>query len=460
MQKPVCSRCKRFPRGCHYDLSIISQTPTRRRTPARLEGVARLERESIAFAEFTQDSVDMMQLVHQPLLNHSPFLLSEESRFLMHTFATQTAQMLFPAAPEFFLQRMISSAMETPHLLYALLASTCSHHSRLVQDSGPRPKMICLKYTNLAIAGLREALCDSEQVTKPETVTTAMALCTNDVCNGNMKIWRTHLRGVLRILMAVLEHQRVSLKVMNDPFIQCLVKWFKTMDILAALSGIHGECIHNPGNGPSNSLSNYTTWHVDEISGYSMELIPILAEVSNLASQIRPYESGETAENEYMPSPETMIQAEELESKLSQLLDRPVCNETLSRGDSFALELQSTHLAFVHSALLHLHRRVQMHPKGHIKVRTDVRNILDALSLIKPHSSMNILILWPIFSAGCETDDSEERNTISARMGNMQKLGMGNFTRSREVLRKYWISGGQLPWDVYLARLGLELVLF
>jgi hypothetical protein len=73
---------------------------------------------------------------------------------------------------------------------------------------------------------------------------------------------------------------------------------------------------------------------------------------------------------------------------------------------------------------------------------------------------MNILILWPIFSAGCEIEENEERNMILARMGNMQKLGMGNFTRSREVLRKYWVSGSQLPWDIYLARLGLELVLF
>lgn len=401
----------------------------------------------------------MMPLVHQPIFNYSPFLLSEESRFLMHTFATQTAQMLFPAVPEFFLQRMISAAMETPHLLHALLASSCSHHSRLTQDLGPRPKMICLKYTNMAIAGLREALCDPKKATKPETVTTAMALCMNDVCNGNMKIWRTHLRGVLRILMALLEHQRVSLKVMNDPFIQCLVKWFKTMDILAALSGVHGECIHNPGNGPLNSLSDHTTWHVDEISGYSLELIPILAEVSNLASQIRLHVAGETG-NDYAPSLEMMIQAEELESNLLQLLDRPVCDETLSRGGSIALELQSTHLSFVHSALLHLHRRVQLHPKDHIKVRTDIKNILGALSLIEPHSPMNILILWPIFSAGCETEESEERNTILARMGNMQKLGMGNFTRAREVLRKYWVSGSQLPWDIYLARLGLELVLF
>lgn len=400
-----------------------------------------------------------MPLVCQPLLIHSPLLHSEESRFLMHTFATQTAQMLFPAAPEFFLQRLISAAMETPHLLHALLASSCSHHSRLKQDSSPRSKMICLKYTNLAISGLRAALCDPDQVMNPETVTTAMALCTNDVCNGNMTIWRTHLRGVLKILMTVLEHQRVSPNGMDDPFIQCLIKWFKTMDILAALSGVHGECIHNPGNGPLNGLSDHTTWHVDEISGYSLELIPILAEVSELARRIRLHAPEELGKD-YTPSPETISQVEELETTLYRLLDRPVSSETLSRGGSFALELQSTHLAFVHSALLHLHRRVQLYSKGHVKVRTDVKNILDALSFIEPQSSMNILILWPIFSAGCETEESEERNTILARMGNMQKLGMGNFTRAREVLRDYWLSGSQQPWDIHLAQLGLELVLF
>lgn len=243
---------------------------------------------------------------------------------------------------------------------------------------------------------------------------------------------------------------------MKGHFIQCLVKWFKTMDILAALSGVHGECIHNPGHGPLDGLSDHSTWYVDEISGYSLELIPILAEVSELARQKRLH----TAEKIEKPSIETMVQADELETKLHGLLDRPISNETLSRGGSFALELQSTHLAFVHSALLHLHRRVQLHPKGHVKVRTDVKNILDALSLIEPQSFINILTLWPIFSAGCETEDSEERDTILARMGNMQRLGMGNFTRAREALRNYWESGSQLPWDVHLAHLGLELVLF
>jgi hypothetical protein len=124
------------------------------------------------------------------------------------------------------------------------------------------------------------------------------------------------------------------------------------------------------------------------------------------------------------------------------------------------VELQSTHLAFVHSALLHLHRRVQLFPKDHEVVKTDLFNIINAVKQITPFSSANILILWPVFSAGCETEDLEQREFIDSRMGDMQSHGMGNFTRARELLIKFWASKTTLPWDSYFANLGLELVLF
>ncbi|KAJ5495501.1 hypothetical protein N7539_000617 [Penicillium diatomitis] len=400
-----------------------------------------------------------MKFVRQPLLNDSPFLFSEESRFLMHIFATQTAQMLFPAAPEFFLRRMISAALETPHLLYALLASSCSHHGRLVRDSSPASRVILLKYTSLAISGLREALLDPEQATKAETVTTAMALCTNDVCNGDMDVGRAHLRGVLRLLMTFLEHERMSYHKMNDTYVQCLVKWFRSMDVLAALSGVHGECIHRPGSGALDQLSDHTSWHVDCISGYSLRLMPILARISKLVKEVRHLAHG-TVETDCALPRGTRIQAEELEMELYQFLEPRTSNDALSCGGSVVIELRCSHFAFVHAALLHLHRRVQLLPKAHIKVRTDVANILDILRFIEPDSSMNVLLLWPVFSAGCETEEWEVQNEIFTRMGHMQDRGMGNFTRARQVLRQYWTFGSHLPWDLHLEQLGLQLILF
>lgn len=379
----------------------------------------------------------------------------------MHIFGAQTSKMLFPAAPELFLQRMISAAMETPHLLYALLAAACSHHSRLIKDSTPHPKVICLKYTNMAISNLREALQDPTQSLKAETVTTAMTLCTNDVCNGNMHVWRTHLRGVLRLLVACLRHQRESYSK-EDPFLLSLAKWFKTMDIIAALSGLDGECIHDTEDGllDRGSILGSDSDFIDDICGYSLDLIPYMARISQM---VRPQNTSNASTDINMvdmSSIQTVNEAKALESDIASLIDKPISESLLREGEVFITELRSTHLAFVHSTLLHLHRRVQLLPINHVKVRIDIRNILDAIGNIDPKSTANILILWPVFSAGCETTIHCERDMVRERMSIMENFGMGNFTRTRDLLERYWASQTDLRWDEYFATLGLELVLF
>ncbi|KAJ5205493.1 hypothetical protein N7491_003879 [Penicillium cf. griseofulvum] len=361
----------------------------------------------------------------------------------MHIFNTETAPRLFPAAPALFLQRIIASSLETPYLLYALLASACSHHSRLIQYKGPKSRVSCLRFTNLSISSLRLALSETSTALTAETVTTAMALCTNDVCNGNMQAWRTHLGGVMRLLNAFLDSQGTLRTA--DPYVQCLVKWFTTMDVLAGLSGLGTSGVVSSAPGLLDRSFDLLSPHVDDICGYSLKLAPMLARLSQLV-QHRCHTGPGMQQN-------VLAEARTLEDEIYSLVRCSV-----SSGDS--LELQSTHLAFVHSALLHLHRRVQILPKSHKKVKEDTRKIIAAVEDIPPRSSANILILWPMFSVGCETDDTKEREFIHSRMGDMQSLGMGNFTRARELLSKFWASGTSLSWDIYFANLGLELVLF
>lgn len=361
----------------------------------------------------------------------------------MHIFHTETAPRLFPAAPTLFLQRIIASSLETPHLLYALLASACSHHSRLVQDTGPKSKVSCLRFTNLSISSLRSALSETNATLTAETVTTAMALCTNDVCNGNMRTWRTHLGGVMRLLSAFLNTQGTSR--IADPYVQCLVKWFTTMDVLAGLSGLSTSRVMSSDTGLLDRSFDLLSPHVDDICGYSLQLAPLLARLSQLVQRQR--------HTEPRMQQDILAEARRLEIEILSLVECSV-----SGGDS--LELQSTHLAFVHSALLHLHRRVQILPGNHEAVKEDIRKVIAAVEDIPPFSSTNILILWPMFSVGCETDDTKEREFIHKRMGDMQSLGMGNFTRARELLSNFWASETSLSWDIYFANLGLELVLF
>ena len=295
----------------------------------------------------------------------------------------------------------------------------------------------------MSISSLRAALNETNATLTTETVTTAMALCTNDVCNGNMQTWRTHLGGVMRLLGAFLDSQETPR--IADPYIQCLVKWFTTMDVLAGLSGLGTSGVMSSDTRLLDRSFDPLNPHVDDICGYSLKLAPLLARLSQLL-QRQCYTSPGM-------QPDVLTEARKLEIEILSLVECSV-----SGGDS--IELQSTHLAFVHSALLHLHRRVQILPKNHDTVKGDIKKIIAAMEDIPLFSSANILILWPMFSVGCETDDTDEREFIHNRMGNMQSLGMGNFTRARELLTRFWASGTTLPWDIYFANLGLELVLF
>lgn len=370
----------------------------------------------------------------------------------MHVFSTETAPRLFPAAPDLFLQRMISASLETPHLLYALLAAACSHHGRLVQDPTRNSELACLKFTNKAISDLRSVISNSQCTLDAETVTAAMALCTNDVCNGNMHIWRTHLRGTMQLLTCLLGSEHAS--GAEGSYVNCLAKWFMTMDVLAGLSGLQAGCVHDAQTMPLSMVGTDTT-DVDDICGYSLDLIPILARLSDLILQRH---TDASLGNE-VPR-DIDLDAQILETELYSLVGRTVSDNVRSSRGELATELQETHHAFVYSALLHLHRRVQMLPKNSTKVLADIENILDAVAHIRPLSPANILILWPIFSVGCETEDPNQRSFVQDRMNNMQGFGMGNFTRAKRLLSTFWASGTSLPWDMYFARLGLELVLF
>ncbi|KAK1140611.1 hypothetical protein N8T08_010249 [Aspergillus melleus] len=288
---------------------------------------------------------------------------------------------------------------------------------------------------------------------------TAMTLCTNDVCNGNMHIWRSHLSGVMQLLKVMLNAPRGSFDS-SGPFVLCLVKWFATLDILACVSGVNtGDTLEGQDTILAKLPSSITS-HVDDICGYSLELVPLLARTAQLACQTGMHAASGLSLLD-VSAQEAVNEADCLENAIRAITERTASEATLkAHGHELYSELRYTHLAFVHSALLYFHRRVRLFPKEHPTVRNDIINILDAVDNIPPLSPSNILILWPIFNAGCETDMISDRNQIQDRMAYMQNRGLGNFTRARELMKEFWASDTFLPWDVYFTLHGQELVLF
>ncbi|KAB8268674.1 hypothetical protein BDV30DRAFT_8791 [Aspergillus minisclerotigenes] len=454
LRRPVCSRCTRFPKECRYSLNVISerQRPRRQDSAERPRSPIRPPVRLCVDESFTI-------LPRQLHLNPSPFLSTKESIFFLRMFATETAPRLFPAAPGIFVHQLVNRALETPHLLHALLASASSHHGRLVGDTAATSRTTTLKFTNFAVSGLRTALSRTEEMPKAETTMTALTLCTNDICNGNRDIWRAHLSGATRLLASFLDLQAEASSV-ADPFDLCLIKWFATLDIMAILTGISASPTDREPCWYLDKIPGTQVGYVDDISGYSLELIPMLAQLGRMAGRQELWTAAKYGVQSTLPG-QLLEESRELEYRIRSITARTVSDFTLKNHNSpLTVDLQHTHRAFVHASLLHLHRRVQLLPRDHSQVKEDITNIVNAVMNIDPFSPANILILWPMFSAGCETSFVSERDLIQNRMANMQNLGLGNYTRARDMLRIFWSSGSSQPWDIYFAEQGIQLVLF
>ncbi|KAE8360885.1 hypothetical protein BDV27DRAFT_34418 [Aspergillus caelatus] len=455
LRRPVCSRCTRFPKECRYGLNFVSERQRPRSQNSAERPLRSLIRPDVRLCIDESFSI----LPHQLHLNPSPFLSTKESLFFLHLFATETAPRLFPAAPSIFVRQLVNRALETPHLLHALLAAASSHHGRLVGDFSARSRTTTLKFTNFAVSGLRTALSRTEEMPKAETTMTALALCTNDICNGNRDIWRAHLSGATRLLTAFLDSHTVASGVV-DPFGLCLVKWFATLDTMANLTGVSASPTDRDPRWYLDKIPDTQVGYVDDISGYSPELIPMLAQLGQMAGRQDLCTAAKYDVLFTLPQ-QLLEEAQQLESQIRSITDRTVSDSTLKNHNSaLTVDLLHTHRAFVHASLLHLHRRVQLLPRGHSQVKEDITNIVNAVLNIDPFSPANILILWPMFSAGCETSFVSERNLIQDRMANMQSLGLGNYTRARDMLKIFWSSGSSMPWDIYFAEQGIQLVLF
>ncbi|KAH8671592.1 fungal-specific transcription factor domain-containing protein [Xylariales sp. PMI_506] len=460
-KQPVCTRCTRWPRYCKYETNFVSFTgPTEENNQLSPIFPATSGTASRQPSSPTQVTMLIPALSRQL----SPHLQSSEACFFMHHFATQTCRTLFPFAPQFG-QSLMRAAVDTPYLLYAILAASCGHHMQLTCDNSQKTKTAILKFTSLSVTKLRETLQNSNQRLDSRPALTAMVLCTNDVCHGNLDAWETHLAGTKNALSALLR-QPGDMTKSDEPYISYLVQWYATLDTIAVLSERFQGSVRDVRAWPTafrsgGSCSSGSA--VDAISGYTADLLPLLLRLWNLTRmrQAEPISGSFRADAGVdVPEDYSLTECLGIEREIMSLKDRTAPKAIDQSTGGAAGELYWTNAAFADAALLYLHRRVLNLPKYHSKVRTDVDNILQSVQRINADSLANILVLWPIFSAGWDTDILAERELLRERMLKMRRIGVGNFTRAYEILQEHWLSNTDQHWSSSISERGKELILF
>lgn len=432
-EKPVCGRCSRFPRFCKYENFV----------------------QSLSFSQTIADSGHEAReklRPHQPTQPVSRYLVNHQ-KFFIHHFGTQTVTLLFPLAPATFTSQLVSTALNSRCLLFALLAASSSHYSRLTSD--PSVQRTTLAYTDIAISSLRQAL-TTQSIVNIDHVATAIALCTNDICNGTKDSYRSHLAGARHLLQMLRMSQPRDL---DFSFMHGLTRWFSIPDVSASASGSRTSVGPDEKHPVLDLIQRPSRVQVDDFCGYSLELMPLILSVEQLSS---PYHGENLTDRLQEINSNDDDHNILLESQILLALSCPL--ELLvpdaAKGTDREIEMMCSHEAFIGATLLYLYRRIGMLPRDHPKVRFAISKIILALAHIPRDSRATILVLWPLFSAGCETDCTKERQLIDDRMANMQQLGLGAFLQARRVMHAYWSSDNNLSWSEYAEQTGMMLVLF
>lgn len=414
-----------------------------------------------------QDFSPFTQRIHYALSNNPAQLSSSpESRFFLHHYINTTADVIFPLSltGNPLREDLLQSAMSNPHLLNAFLACACSHYARRHEDMPIQMESSIAKFTNSALNGLRRAMLDPKQAGKLETISTALALCTSDVISGDLSTWRIHLSGANKLILSAFQSSSEDAKTPLQTFV---IKWYALLDIFAGVSGLRKSS--NPGG--QYWSSNDDDVYIDEWTGYSLDLIPIISRIGRMAriqqKRTRVMTVNDDSEDEEV---DTQVQEEgldeirDMENLIYSLYNRTAHPSLVNHPDPAtrkrAVEMQCIHRAFLYTALLHLYRRVQDLPKHHTKAVYAVHMVIETIQMIPRESSSNILTLWPVFTVGCETDDPVQRKIIEQRISKMESFGMGNVETARQAMHAYWESGATERWDIFLENYPQDIVLF
>ncbi|KEQ65374.1 uncharacterized protein M437DRAFT_42672 [Aureobasidium melanogenum CBS 110374] len=445
--KPSCGRCKRHPERCSYELKLSwTQGRPFKKPRTKEPWVINLD-------------------AKYPLLCPSE---SPNAYFFLHHYITHTSLTLFPLMAPAIHQQVLTVAAQTPHLLSAALALSCDQVRRLRGNDSIELQNRASFFLRKAITGLRKAMNDPTEAPAFSTICTVLFLCTNEVMAGNTMAMRTHLNGAEHLLSLALGKSRHEAVADLDDQKLFLIRWFAVVDIFASIMSLD-KTTSSDGQfwsigAPSSTPSPQ---YIDEFVGFSLELMPVLARIGRMARLQRRRKSlGSSLGSGYaeMADDLDMLLADNIlltEQQLSLLFTR-ASSPSLSHTQDPVLVVEAVyvHQMFVHAALLHLYRRVQELPELDPKPAVALAFMLDLLGKLRPESPANVLILWPLFTAGCEAEDPQLRDYIEACMNRIRNYGWGNADAASAALRAYWDQGNGERWDVFLERRGFDVVLF
>lgn len=346
-------------------------------------------------------------------------------------------------------------AVADENIMNLLLAYSAAHRARMLKH--PEPSNRIAVWVQDVFPKLRQTLVENPNDMSDNTLAAIIMMASLEIiCSGTFEVpisWQDHLTMARRIISA-----RGGPRGMNrqDHVAYFLSRWFAYLDVLGSLSGGKTDMPLDSSYWSDQNAVADKDFEIDCLMGFTTRCVGSLARISELAKMCEPQRIDDegNVRGDWRPDLEVVRRAaqirRELEEGLLERNNRKGCNHrssasTESEGAWDATEIYATNEMFHWAGLIHLYRRVLGKPTSDIEVQHAVREVVGLLYKIRRGSTAEACLMFPIFAAGCDTEDQGQRDKIMERLRSVEGFGMTHTPKVATLLQRVWDTGK--PWE-------------
>lgn len=315
-----------------------------------------------------------------------------------------------------------------------LLSPAASHRARVLNH--PEPSLRIAFWVDDIFPALREALDDPDRNFSNANLATAIMLTSLEIVSpkffGYDIPWQRHLGLAREVIMVRPGGLRgIESNFRQDPVCSFLFSWAAYLDVIGSLTG-------GPKDASSSWIFDYELDdivdgydEIDCIMGFTTRCCYLLAKIADLARKCDAERIGEDKDicKDWRPSKQVVEQADGLRNAVMESMrqDPVACKHIHKVGDVEKWdkkEMEATNSAYHWAALVHLYRRILGRRSGDEDVQEAVENIITSLGRIRPSSTAESCLLFPMFTAGCDTRSDHHRELILNRLKSAEKHGI------------------------------------
>ncbi|RAL02461.1 Zn(II)2Cys6 transcription factor [Aspergillus ibericus CBS 121593] len=365
-----------------------------------------------------------------------------------HHFLNHTARMLVPHDCEDnpFVSVLPTMAIGDSNLLNLMLAYSASHRARYLGH--PEPATRIAHWVSNVFPALRLALEDPhEKVTDSHLATAIMLLSLKIISPTTFEVpipWQSHLKLARDLFLA----RKKQMSFPGNRVGSFLTRWLGYIDLMGTLSCRQSGpplLAYNSVMSACSDTGLFDEYCVDCFTGFTPRTGVFLTQLGILTHQCdnERFDEAGVFVSDWEPSPDAVFEAEALIADLGDL-DTRAYADAAHFQDVGSTNFLAIDRAFRYAGLLHLHRRVLNASPCSQAVKGATNELLRAMVGIRQGASAEVGALFPLFTAGCETRDPQQRAEIQERFEMLERTGMKQMQNARTLMQRCWTE--DLPW--------------